>query len=103
MSHDDDDNNTTRRGFAVMSAERHQQIARKGGQTAHQKGTAHQFDAEEARAAGRVGGIKVSQNRAHMAEIGRKGGEASGRSRVHKNPPTPPDLDACNEGEGGAS
>lgn len=44
------------RGFAAMDAEKQRQIASKGGKAAHQKGTAHEFSSEEARAAGRKGG-----------------------------------------------
>jgi len=50
---------TANRGFASMDPVRQREIARKGGAT-------------------------VSQNREHMAEIGRKGGEASGNSRSNK-------------------
>lgn len=32
----------------------------------------------------RLGGLTVSRNREHMAEIGRKGGEKSGLSRQNK-------------------
>lgn len=60
-----------------MDAERQRQIARKGGRAAHEKGKAHEFTPDEARAAGRKGGEKVSTNRAHMAEIGRRGGKSS--------------------------
>jgi len=60
-----------------MSPEKQRAIARKGGQAAHSKGTAHEFSSEEARSAGRVGGKAVSANRAHMADIGRKGGQRS--------------------------
>lgn len=67
------------RGFASMDAEKQREIARKGGQAAHAKGTAHEFTPEEAREAGRKGGETVSQNREHMARIGRKGGEARGK------------------------
>ena len=69
------------RGFASMDPERQRQIASQGGRAAHAQGTAHEFNSEEARAAGRKGGEAVSQNRAHMSEIGRKGGEASGGGR----------------------
>ena len=69
------------RGFAGMEAEKQREIARKGGRAAHEKGTAHEFDSEEARAAGRKGGEVVSQNREHMAEIGAKGGHASHSNR----------------------
>ena len=70
----------SRRGFASMDAQRQREIASKGGRAAHQKGTAHEFDSNEARAAGRKGGETVSRNREHMAAIGRKGGEARGNS-----------------------
>jgi general stress protein YciG len=65
---------TSRRGFASMPDEMQREIASKGGKAAHAKGTAHQFTSEEAREAGKKGGRKVSENREHMAEIGRKGG-----------------------------
>lgn len=67
---------TSKRGFAAMNEEQQREIASKGGQAAHQKGTAHEFDSEEARRAGQKGGEAVSRNREHMAEIGRKGGES---------------------------
>ena len=65
-----------KRGFAAMDQNQQREIASKGGQAAHQKGTAHEFDSEEARRAGQKGGEVVSRNRAHMADIGRKGGES---------------------------
>lgn len=65
-----------KRGFAAMDEQQQREIASKGGQAAHQKGTAHEFDSEEARRAGQKGGEAVSRNRAHMADIGRKGGES---------------------------
>lgn len=70
----------SRRGFASMDEARQREIASKGGRAAHAKGTAHEFDSNEARAAGRKGGEAVSRNREHMAAIGRKGGEARGNS-----------------------
>jgi len=63
-----------KRGFAALSHEKQRAIARKGGQAAHGKGTAHEFSPEEARRAGHLGGKAVSKDRAHMAAIGRKGG-----------------------------
>ena len=71
------------RGFASMDGQKQRQIASKGGKAAHEKGTAHEFTPDEARAAGRKGGVVVSQNRSHMAEIGRKGGERVSRDRRH--------------------
>lgn len=67
-------NNTSRRGFASMDPEKQREIASKGGRAAHAKGTAHEFTPDEAREAGRKGGMVVSQNREHMATIGREGG-----------------------------
>jgi general stress protein YciG len=67
---------TAKRGFAAMDEAQQRSIASKGGQAAHQKGTAHEFDSEEARRAGQKGGEAVSRDREHMAEIGRKGGES---------------------------
>ncbi len=67
----------SKRGFAAMDANKQREIASKGGKAAHEKGTAHEFTPEEAREAGRKGGEAVSQNREHMAAIGRKGGESS--------------------------
>lgn len=65
-----------KRGFAAMDQNQQREIASKGGQAAHQKGTAHEFDSEEARRAGQKGGEAVSRDREHMADIGRKGGES---------------------------
>jgi uncharacterized protein len=75
---------TSRRGFASMDQQRQREIASKGGRAAHAQGRAHEFSADEARAAGRKGGQEVSRNRTHMSEIGRKGGAASrgGRGRT---------------------
>lgn len=64
-----------------MDTHRQREIARKGGRAAHEKGKAHEFTPDEARAAGRKGGEKVSVNRKHMAEIGRRGGRSSAARR----------------------
>lgn len=45
------------RGFASMDRSKQREIASKGGKAAHQKGTAHEWTADEAREAGRKGGI----------------------------------------------
>jgi general stress protein YciG len=55
------------RGFAGMDRERQRQISSQGGKAAHQKGTAHEFDSEEAREAGRKGGM-VSGGRRRARE-----------------------------------
>jgi general stress protein YciG len=55
---------SSNRGFASMDPQRQRQIASEGGKAAHEKGTAHEFTSEEAREAGRKGGMARSQNRA---------------------------------------
>jgi general stress protein YciG len=78
---------TRNRGFASMDREKQREIARKGGKAAHEKGTAHEFTADEARAAGRKGGERVSSDRAHMSRIGRLGGKSSAGRRATKSSP----------------
>jgi general stress protein YciG len=47
----------SRRGFASMDPELVREISRRGGIAAHEQGTAHEFTKQEARAAGRKGGL----------------------------------------------
>lgn len=70
----------SKRGFASMDPSRQREIASKGGRAAHAKGTAHEWSSDEARVAGQKGGIAVSRDRAHMAAIGREGGESRSRA-----------------------
>jgi len=77
---------TRNRGFASMNSERQREIARKGGKAAHEKGTAHEFTSDEARAAGRKGGERVSADRSHMSRIGRLGGRSSAGRRQASRP-----------------
>lgn len=83
------DFNRKNRGFAAMDRSRQIEIARKGGKAAHQKGTAHEFTADEARAAGRKGGEAVSANRGHMSHIGRIGGKKSAGRKKQAQPHVP--------------
>lgn len=46
----------SRRGFAAMSPERQREIASQGGRAAHRQGVAHEWNKDEAKAAGRKGG-----------------------------------------------
>src|ERR1700743_1592368 len=78
--------NTSTRGVASMNLEKQREIARKGGKAAHEKGTAHEFTTDEARAAGRKGGERVSVDRAHMSRIGRLGGKSSAGRRSTNSP-----------------
>ncbi len=52
-----------RKGFSAMDKFKQKEIASKGGKAAHQKGTAHEFTAEEARAAGRKGGSTMRRHK----------------------------------------
>jgi general stress protein YciG len=70
MINDNGDQNTSRnqstqvtdaarkpRGFAAMEPSLVSELARRGGKAAHRAGTAHQFTSDEARIAGRKGGM----------------------------------------------
>jgi general stress protein YciG len=79
-----------RRGFAAMDRDRVKEIASKGGKAAHAAGTAHQFSSDEARNAGRKGGMAPHVRRGGVrrrpAEPGGTGtgghpGEQSGDGR----------------------
>ena len=54
------------RGFASMDRLKQREIASKGGKAAHQKGTAHEWTSEEAREAGRKGGMASHRRRKEM-------------------------------------
>lgn len=77
------------RGFAAMDRKRQRELASRGGKTAHQKRTAHEWTAEEAREAGRKGGKVAHQRR----EEDKK--KNSVMNAVHANTPVQnPDTDA---------
>jgi general stress protein YciG len=80
------------RGFASMDRAKQREIASKGGKAAHQKGTAHEWTSEEARDAGRKGGI-ASHRRRREQMGGNPGGEARNTSTgtAAENPDTPPE------------
>jgi general stress protein YciG len=61
------------RGFASMDPQRQREIASEGGRAAHEKGTAHEFTSEEAREAGRKGGMARSANRRTAMQSGSSG------------------------------
>ena len=63
------------RGFASMDRAKQREIASKGGKAAHQKGTAHEWTSEEAREAGRKGGMASHRRRKQMMD-GQGGSEA---------------------------
>ena len=69
-----------RRGFAAMDRDRVKSIASKGGRAAHAAGTAHQFSSDEARVAGKKGG---------MAPHVRRGGVRRRPATTEHAPETP--------------
>lgn len=68
----DNNNQNSGRGFASMDPEKQRDIASKGGKAAHEKGTAHEFDSEEAREAGRKGGEARGRNQGGGNEGGNR-------------------------------
>ena len=51
-----------------MDRAKQREIASKGGKAAHQKGTAHEWTSEEAREAGRKGGMASHRRRKEMMD-----------------------------------
>jgi uncharacterized protein len=67
-----------------MDRNKQREIASKGGKAAHQKGTAHEWTSEEAR------------------EAGRKGGMASHRRKQQQQPPSDSPENASSDQGGGS-
>lgn len=59
--------NIKRRGFASIPKDRAREIHSMGGKAAHAKGTAHKWTPEQAREAGRKGGLAKHAKRAQAA------------------------------------
>jgi uncharacterized protein len=70
------------RGFASMDRVKQREIASKGGKAAHQKGTAHEWTSEEAREAGRKGGMASHRRR---SETGGGTPDATGNLQNDEN------------------
>ena len=70
------------RGFASMDRSKQRDIASKGGKAAHQKGTAHEWTSEEAREAGRKGGMASHRRKQEQQEQmpGGSPGETTGNN-----------------------
>ena len=66
-----------------MDRTRQKEIASKGGKAAHQKGTAHEWTSEEAREAGRKGGMARSANRRNAMSQGSGSSSHAGGSGSH--------------------
>ena len=56
------------RGFASMDRTKQREIASNGGKAAHLKGTAHEWSSQEAREAGRKGGMATHRRRQEVAQ-----------------------------------
>lgn len=54
-----------------MSPERQREIARQGGRAAHEQGVAHEWSADEARAAGKKGGQASGKRRTGNTDVDR--------------------------------
>jgi general stress protein YciG len=52
-----------RRGFSAMDSEKQKAVASRGGRSAHEQGVAHQWTPDEAREAGRKGGLSRKKGR----------------------------------------
>jgi general stress protein YciG len=61
------DTTPRKRGFGAMDRTQVRELARKGGVAAHRAGTAHEFSSEEARVAGRKGGLATHSGRREQA------------------------------------
>ena len=107
------------RGFASMDKSKQKMIASKGGRAAHEKGTAHEFNSneasmaakkghergtaheftpEEARVAGRKGGLARAMNRSKQPDGSEMGGSDGS---MHHNPVEP--MMAAGDNSQGAS
>jgi uncharacterized protein len=68
-----------------MDRARQREIASKGGKAAHQKGTAHEWTSEEARDAGRKGGLASHRRRREQKEP--QAGESDSGGEVMETEP----------------
>lgn len=65
-----------------MDRVKQREIASKGGKAAHAKGTAHEWTSEEAREAGRKGGMASHRRRKQMMEQQGGGGQETGSADI---------------------
>ena len=84
---------TSNRGFASMDQQRHREISAMGGRASHESGRGHEFDSEEARAAGRKGGQASHGGRGSNA-----GASATGRNQQPEGRRNSMDEDESREG-----
>ena len=63
-----------------MDRNKQREIASKGGKAAHQKGTAHEWTSEEAREAGRKGGMASHRRKQQQQQPGEESANSSNES-----------------------
>ena len=80
------------RGFASMDRSKQREIASKGGKAAHQKGTAHEWTSEEAREAGRKGGMASHRRKQEQQQHGRRA-DGGGNTRNRREGDAEPGAD----------
>ncbi len=68
-----------------MDRNKQREIASKGGKAAHQKGTAHEWTSEEAREAGRKGGMASHRRKQQGGEGGGQNESESGGDQMMGN------------------
>jgi hypothetical protein len=69
-----------------MSPEKQREIASKGGRAAHQKGTAHEWSSDEAREAGRKGGMASRGGRGKLPSTSATGADTATDNTVADTP-----------------
>ena len=69
-----------------MDRDKQKEIASKGGKAAHQKGTAHEWTIDEARDAGRKGGLASHKRRREQMAAGSGMGDMSESEGSGDNP-----------------
>jgi len=74
------------RGFAAMDRKKVSEIASKGGKAAHAAGTAHQFTSDEARVAGKKGGVAPHVRRGRGPRVSNAEGAGAGGSEEEAKP-----------------
>jgi general stress protein YciG len=86
------------RGFASMDRAKQRDIASKGGKAAHQKGTAHEWTSEEARDAGRKGGLASHKRRREQMLAGSGGEMSESSSAGSSGSDNMPSIDRSSDG-----
>ena len=81
-----------------MDRSKQREIASKGGKAAHQKGTAHEWTSEEARNAGRKGGLASHARR--RERLAQQGGSGSGTGVTPESRPGEPASQDATRGAG---